>query len=174
MEDSQHKIFEFERKCCEDGFVKVCDMKGNLRRQENWESDVTKSINLKENKIGEIYERRKSAKSKKKKLKLIRECKITLTVMIKNLGMTLVDAEEKNIVILKENILLERRMKEKNKKKTGTSQEDDQDEEKVLEAKKTTVEDDWSSRTPGVEDFEVEFKFMEKIQDVRQKLAFLA
>jgi hypothetical protein len=84
--------------------------------------------------------------------------------MIENFGMTLIDAEERNIVILKDNIVLERRMKEKNKKKTETRQEDDQDEQKILEAKKTTVEDDWSSRTPGVEeeDCEVEFKFMEK------------
>ena len=135
--------------------MKVCDTMGTLRLKEKWEDDVEKSIKLKENKIEEIYERRKSAKSKKKKLELLRECKITLTEKIENWRMTLVDAEERNIVILKENILLERRMKEKNKKKTGTSQEDDQDEEKVLEAKKTTVEDDWSSRTPGVEDFEV-------------------
>ena len=144
--------------------MKVSDMMGKLREKENWEIDMKKSINLKENRIGEIYERRKSAKSKKKKLELIRECKITLTKMIENFGMTLVDAEERNILILKETILLERKMKEKNKKKIGTSQEDDQDEQKILEAKKTTVEEDWSSRTPGVEeeDFEVEFKFMER------------
>jgi hypothetical protein len=60
------------KKVHEKGFVKVSDMMGKLRQKENWEIDIEKSINLKENRIGEIYERRKSAKTKKKKLELIR------------------------------------------------------------------------------------------------------
>ena len=48
-----------------------CERKGGKRLKENWESEVEDTIDLKEKKIKEIYERQKSSKTKKKKLELI-------------------------------------------------------------------------------------------------------
>jgi hypothetical protein len=58
--------------------------------------------------IKEIYGKQKSSKTRKMKLKLIRECKYTLAKMIANWRMTIVDAEDKNFKILKGKIVLER------------------------------------------------------------------
>ena len=135
-----------------------CERKVGKILKENWESEVKDNIDLKENKIKEIYERQKSSKTKKKKLELLRECKNTLTEMITDWRMTLVDAEEKNYKTLKEKIVLGRRLEE-HKKKERPSPEDDPAELESSDVKKTTLEDDWGDKTPEVENVEVEFEF---------------
>ena len=79
--------------------------------KENWEEDAEAAANVKENKMKELYERKKSMKSKKRKFELVRECQNTMTGMLTDWRMTLHDAEDKNYQILKEKLMKERSFK---------------------------------------------------------------
>ena len=73
----------------ENGIICCCRV-GKIGRE------VEDTIDLKEKKIKDIYERQKSSKTKKSKLEVVRGCKTTITEKISDWRMTLVDAEEKN------------------------------------------------------------------------------
>ena len=81
MEDYQHQVPELERelKGGENELVKFCETKGGMRVKEIWEEDAEAAANVEEIKLKELYERKKSMKSKKRKFELVRECQNTMT-----------------------------------------------------------------------------------------------
>ena len=117
LKESTLKVKEQENE-----LVKFWEVKGGKKVKENWEKDAEAAANEKEIKLKEILEKKKSAKSRKRKVELIRECKDILTKMLLDWRMTLTDAEERHYLTLKERLEMER--KECNVAEKMTSEDD--------------------------------------------------
>ena len=62
----------------ENGLKDFCLIKGLIKQNEIWEGGLQESLESKESKVKDIYDRLKTSKSKKKKLELLRMCQETL------------------------------------------------------------------------------------------------
>ena len=65
-------------------FENFCERKGLNRKKGIWERKVDDEMKLKENELKEILNRKKLAKSKRKKIELMKECKHKLFEMVDN------------------------------------------------------------------------------------------
>ena len=72
-----------------------------LRQKENWELGLEEILEEKDKKVKDIYERMKTARSKKKKIELLTECKETLLKNIENPKLTLENQEQENYAKIK-------------------------------------------------------------------------
>ena len=88
----------------ENGLMDFCLSKGLLRPKESWEEELERIIKVKEMKTKEIYERMKAAKSKKKKIELLKECKETLDTGIRNPKLSIENLELQAYAKIKTNI----------------------------------------------------------------------
>ena len=66
------KVFEFDQ---------FCSAKGLLREKSTWENDMEREIEKKEAELKEMIDRKKLARSKKKKIELLRDCMKILQVV---------------------------------------------------------------------------------------------
>ena len=79
-----------------------CESKGLLKKKESWEISLESHLEKKDDRVKEIYKKLKLYKTKKKKLELLKECKETLFLTIKNPTMTIENLESEAYVNLKE------------------------------------------------------------------------
>jgi hypothetical protein len=86
----------------ENTLLDFCAIKGLLKQKESWETSLETILEKKENRVKEIYRKLKLYKTKKKKLELLKECKETLILTIKNPTMTLENLESEVYANLKE------------------------------------------------------------------------
>ena len=70
-----------------------CESKGLLKKKESWEISLESHLEKKDDRVKEIYKKLKLYKTKKKKLELLKECKETLFLTIKNPTMTIENLE---------------------------------------------------------------------------------
>ena len=68
----------------ENGLKDFCLSKGLVKQNEIWEGGLKESLELKESKVKEIFDRLKTSKSKKKRLELLKMCQETLVEGIAN------------------------------------------------------------------------------------------
>ena len=89
-------------------FEDFCERKGLNRKKGIWERIVDDEMKLKENELKEIMDRKKLARSKRKKIELMKESKEKLFGMIESWKETPGMEEERNFKKLKESAMKER------------------------------------------------------------------
>ena len=112
--------------------MNFCETKGYKKEKEDWRKKVDKEIELKETIMKDLLVKKKLAKSKKKRLELLMECKRTLQELIVDWKETPILDEERMTRIIKESW-----MKEKNRS-SHTQSSDSKSQIKTLRTAKTT------------------------------------
>ena len=87
-----------------------CETKGYKKEKEDWRKKVDKELELKETIMKNLVVKKKMAKSKKKRLELLMECKRTLQDLIVDWNDTPVLDEEKMTRIIRESWMKEKNM----------------------------------------------------------------
>ena len=95
-----------------------CRKNGLQELKENWRKNVETEIEFKEKELEELTNKKKLAKSKKRKLEMFKECRIKLNSLIVDWKETPGKDEELKYGMLKENIERERMLREDSHKKT--------------------------------------------------------
>ena len=88
-----------------------CEKKGLGTGNENWRRKAEEEIELKETRLKDLLMKKKLTKSKKKKLELFMECKVTLQTLVKDWKETPSIDEERVAKDMKERIVMAMRMK---------------------------------------------------------------
>ena len=81
-----------------------CRKNGLQEQKENWRKSVETEIELKEKEVEELNEKKKQAKSKKRKFEMFKECRAKLNSLIVDWKETLGKDEETSFGKLKESI----------------------------------------------------------------------
>ena len=132
-------------------FEKFCEMKGLERKKEHWEREIDERLKMQEIEIEEIMTRKKSMKSRKKKLELLKDCKEKLFGMIEDWKETPDMEEERNYRKLKENLKKERMVEVAGRKSTGRKAEARPEMKKKEDLRKTTPRKKvWKKKMPGI------------------------
>ena len=131
-------------------FEKFCEMKGLERKKEHWEREIDERMKMQEIEIEEIVTKKKSMKSRKKKLELLKDCKEKLFGMIEDWKETPDMEEERNYRKLKENLKKERMVEVAGRKSTGRKAEARPEMKKKEDLRKTTPRKKvWKKKMPG-------------------------